>query len=111
MQNMKILVMATMPYDIKNDDGTGNSGISVEYYFFPNDDALKPVSFTMDGLSGYRRAKASLDTGVSTNLAVVPGIYDGSFEMTIGSDGKPKLALRNLQYVADIKFSVAGSGK
>ena len=109
MQNMRILVMAAMPYDIKNDDGTVNSGITVEYYFFPNDDALNPVMFNMDGLSGYRRAKAALQTVVSQHLGSIPAVYDGNFEMTIGSDGKPKLALRDVNQVADVKFVVAGS--
>lgn len=112
MQNMRILVMAAMPYDIKNDDGTtGNSGITVEYYFFPTDDALNPTMFNMDGLTGYRRAKAALQTAVSQHLGSIPAVYDGSFEMTIGADGKPKLALRDVNQIADIKFTVAGSGK
>lgn len=111
MQNMRILVMAAMPYDIKNDDGTGNSGITVEYYFFPTDDALNSTMFNMDGLTGYRRAKAALQTAVSQHLGSIPAVYDGSFEMTIGSDGKPKLALRDVNQIADIKFTVSGSRK
>lgn len=109
MQKMRILVMAAMPYDIKNDDGTVNSGITVEYYFFPTDDSLKPEFFNMEGLTGYRRAKAALQTVVSQNFCTIPAVYDGNFEMTIGSDGKPKLALRDVSLVADIRFVVAGS--
>lgn len=111
MQNMRILVMSAMPYDIRNDDGTGNSGITLEYYFYANDDALAPAMFNSDGLTGYKRAKAAVQMAVSQHLGNIPAVYDGSFEMTIGADGKPKLALRDVNQVADIKFVVAGSGK
>ena len=39
-------------------------------------------------------------------MSYVPGIYDGTFEMTVGSDGKPVLKLVDVDFVAPAVISL-----
>ena len=41
----------------------------------------------------------------------MPGIYDGTFEMTVGSDGKPVLKLVDVDFVDAAVISPKDSGK
>ena len=40
-------------------------------------------------------------------ISYIPGIYDGTFEMTIGSNGKPTLKLTDLNFVGKASITLA----
>lgn len=113
MNKMRILIMAAKPYSVKDDkSGETKDGITVEYYFFPQDDSLISQHYDFTNGAGYKRAKASLPIDCGRQFSVVPGIYDGDFMMSIGADGKPKLALSNVSALDDtIQISVSNVKK
>lgn len=103
--SFRIIVMSTMPYAI-TDENTGEvkEGITAEYYYFPDDNALVGKPFDHQQLTGFRRSKASLDVTQGTHFYHVPGVYNGFFEMVNDKDGKTKLALRTIEPLGDIEF-------
>lgn len=113
MNNMRILVMSAKPYAVKDDKSNETKeGITVEYYFFPQDDSLISQHYDLGQGAGYKRAKASLPIECGRQFTVCPGIYDGDFMMSIGADGKPKLALFNVVASPDtIQISVSNAKK
>lgn len=62
-----------------------------------------------DGVSGIRRGKSFLKADKVHKVSYVPGIYDGTFEMTVGSDGKPVLKLTDVDFVAPALISMKDS--
>lgn len=102
----KILVLFANAYDIKDDDNKVIQGTSVHYLFWGEAgeqmkgrsewDALKPV--------GVQRAKCSLSFDARKKIPIAPAVYEGSFEMSVGSDGKPVLKLTDVAYVCDVEM-------
>lgn len=113
MNKMRILVMSAKPYELKDEKlNETKKGITVEYYFFPQDDSLISQHYDFTNGAGYKRAKASLPIECDRQFTVCPGIYDGDFMMSIGADGKPKLALFNVTASPDtIQISVSNAKK
>lgn len=105
MNKMKVLVMHVNPYNIKQDDGSVTSGMTVTYFFFGENGEALTKKENFEGQLGYARAKSSLDIDLRNRFPVAPAIYDGEFEMTIGSDGKPVMKLVNAKYVCDVCIS------
>ena len=94
----KIVVLYASKYAMPGDNGTTNSGISLNYLYGDN---LAPV-MAPDGSLGQRPAKGSLPVSCWDNIKQVPGIYDGAFTMAISKDGKPTLKLVDLQYCSEV---------
>lgn len=93
----KIVVLYASKYSMPGDNGTTNSGISVNYLYGDN---LAPT-MSPDGSLGQRPAKGSLPVACWDAVKQVPGIYDGVFTMAISKDGKPTLKLVDLQYIGE----------
>lgn len=96
MFTARILIMFAGQYRISD---SGQSGCSIEYYFAGEDDALSPLMSrlkdpTVDNV-GVRRAKANLPFESLNDISWVPGIYEGNFDMKVGSDGKPVQVLKS----------------
>lgn len=101
MDKLKVLLMYSGVIDIPARDGKeALSGVSVEYYFFGNDGEMVEPRISADGVSGTRRGKVFMDAQMAGKVSYVPGIYDGTFEMNIGADGKPVLKLVDIDFVA-----------
>lgn len=78
-----------------------NEGISVSYLYGDNlNSNLNP-----NGSLGQRPAKASLSPVCWASLTNVPGLYNGIFQMSIGSDGKPTLRLIDVQYESRVALT------
>ena len=101
ISNMNVLVMFSNPYELKDDETKEiRRGLSVEYYIYgKNGEGLAPVADSGSGNLGIRRSKCTMDYEMKERLMYVPGIYDGQFEMTVGSDGKPTLKLVDINFV------------
>jgi hypothetical protein len=82
-------------------------GLSVEYYFFGNNGEMVQPKISADGISGTRRGKVFMSPEMQNKVSYIPGIYDGTFEMTIGSDGKPVLKLVDIDFVGKALINCA----
>lgn len=103
---MKILLMYSGVYDIAAENGhDAVSGISCEYFFYGEQGEMVKSKISADGISGMRRGKASLNTDILGKITYVPGIYEGSFEMSIGSNGKPVLKLVDVDFLSKVSIT------
>lgn len=83
--------------DWKMDDG--KTGCTVNYFFLNENGQIPAIPTGVTGAAGYQRAKVSLSAEERSKFVIVPGRYTGEFELTVGSDGKPVLKLKEiLQY-------------
>lgn len=79
---------------------SGKTGCTVNYFFLDANGRIPVAVAGVSGPAGYQRAKASLESSERPKFITVPGKYLGRFEMTVGSDGKPVLQLKEiLEYV------------
>lgn len=99
MDNMKILLMYAGAIDMKGSDGDAIKGVSAEYYFFGEKGEMLESKISADDVSGIRRGKCFMDFEVAKKVSYVPGIYDGTFEMSVGGDGKPVLKLVDINFI------------
>lgn len=84
-----ILVTYARQYDIDSN----TRGTSVNYYFL-NENG----SFMTDGEDGQQNAKVSMSYDDRSLFTEIPGVYEGTFGMTIGSDRKPTLRLNSVKF-------------
>lgn len=106
MNNIKVLIMFSSLLDIPAREGRDAlSGVSVEYYFFGENGELVTPKVSADGTSGTRRGKVFMDPSVANKINYVPGIYDGTFEMIVGTDGKPVLKMVDIDYVGKVSIT------
>lgn len=108
LSRMNVVIMFANPYEMKDEETKEvRTGLTVEYYIYGDKgEGLKPVAVADNGAAGIRRSKCSMDASMRNKLMFVPGIYDGEFEMTVGSDGKPTLKLVDIDYVGKCNISV-----
>ena len=95
----KIVILFANQYDMKDEDGNKLAGCSVHYMFWGENGevlASKPV--------GIQRAKCSVDSVLRNKIVVAPGLYEGTFEMTVGSDGKPVNRLRDVAFISHLEI-------
>lgn len=100
MDKFKILLMYSGEINIEaTKDRDGVHGLSVEYYFYGSNGEMLQPRISVDGISGTRRGKVFMSPELVNKVSYIPGIYDGTFEMTVGSDGKPVLKLVDIDFV------------
>lgn len=112
----KILIMYSGLIDVPEDKEHDRiNGLSVEYFFFGSNGEMVTPKISADGISGIRRGKSFLSPETVNKISYVPGIYNGHFEMTVDSKGKPTLKLRDLDFVAKASITEmpdkSGGGK
>lgn len=101
---MRILVTFANTYDMPAEVGRdAMKGCTVQYFFLGESGAgMQPVQEWDVSLPvGYQRSKVSLDFAKRAKISVAPAIYDGTFEMVVGGDGKPVAKLVDVDYVED----------
>ena len=97
----KVLVMYSGLIDLPEDKEHDRiNGLSIEYFFYGDNGDMVVPKISVDGISGIRRGKSFLDPQTVNKISYVPGIYDGTFQMTVDSKGKPVLKLVDLDFVA-----------
>lgn len=96
---MDIILLYAAPYTL-TDERTGEikKGVTCNYYF--NVD-LEAVDNT-NGSVGTRPAKSSMDYACMAKVYKAPALYEADFEMSIGSDMKPVLKIRDLHFKSRI---------
>ena len=130
MNKFRIFLFYSGLVDIKAREGhDAVEGVSMEFLFYgEHGEQVEPVvsadvvsvssvgeslynfyGFVCDGVSGTRRGKSFLKADKVHKVSYVPGIYDGTFEMTVGSDGKPVLKLTDVDFVAPALISMKDS--
>lgn len=102
----KIVILFANAYDMLNEKQKQMTGCTVHYLFWGEDgeqlmeqsewDPTKPV--------GVQRAKCSIDATLRNKIPIAPALYEGSFEMAVGSDGKPVLRLKDVAYISNISI-------
>lgn len=101
MNKFRIFLFYSGLVDIKASEGRDAiEGVSMEFLFFGEHGEQVEPTVSADGISGTRRGKSFLSADKVHKVSYVPGIYDGTFEMSIGSDGKPVLKLVDVDFVA-----------
>lgn len=101
-----ILVLFANAYDLKDDSGKQVQGCSVHYLFWGDKGSAFAHQSETDNSKpvGYQRAKVSLPFEARAKLAIAPAIYEGTFSMTVGSDGKPVMKLVDVAYKCNVEF-------
>lgn len=101
---LPILVTFANAVDSKGDDGKPIVGCTVNYFFLGEDndgmntrsewDISKPV--------GQQRGKSWSDYDLREKIPLAPAVYEGTFSMKVGSDGKPVLTLIDVAYICNV---------
>ena len=111
MNQLKVLVMYATDYSIQDESNPGrvNEGCTIQYYFFgDHGENLTPQLGNLgpdSGPVGYQRAKCSAKKEVRAKIKRLPAIYDATFEMSVGSDGKAVQKIVDLNNPVEVDFS------
>ncbi len=111
MEAAKILLMYAGEYEMKDDDGRIVEGCVIQYFFFGQNGEQISTKNELTGPVGYQRAKCSVDKLLRQKIIKAPAIYDASFTMNVGSDGKPILKISDLKYAGDVDIKMVGVSK
>lgn len=98
-----ILVFFANAIDTVGEDGSKIRGCTIHYVFLntmlsaqSEYDITKPV--------GMQRGKSWVDYNMRDKVRIAPAVYEGTFEMAVGSDGKPSLKLVDIAYKSHVAF-------
>lgn len=96
-----IILLYASQYRIQ-DEKTGEikEGITANYYF----NTRLEVVGNANGSVGTRPAKGSIPIDCFRKIVKAPAIYDAEFIMNIGSDGKPVLAISDLDFLSEVEI-------
>lgn len=96
-----IILLYAAQYRIQ-DEKTGEikEGITANYYF----NTELSVVDNANGSVGTRPAKGSIPIDCFRKIVKAPAIYDATFTMNIGSDGKPVLTIADLDFVGEVEI-------
>lgn len=107
MNKFRIFLFYSGLVEIKAREGhDAVEGVSMEFLFYGEHGEQVEPTVSADGISGTRRGKSFLAADKLHKVSYVPGIYDGTFEMSIGSDGKPVLKLVDVDFVSAAVISM-----
>lgn len=98
MFTAKILITFAGQYMISD---SRQSGCSIEYFFAGDDNEMSALASRRvkpgEDSIGMRRAKANLPYESLDDITWVPSLYEGYFDMKVGSDGKPVQVLKSFK--------------
>lgn len=103
----KILVLFANAYDMTDDKGKRVCGCSVHYLFWGEDgeQLATVVDFDSEKPVGVQRAKCSAAKELRNKISAAPAIYEGTFTMSVGGDGKPTLKLIDVAYLSNVAMT------
>lgn len=94
-----VVVLFSNPYAME-ENGKKNEGVSVMYLI---GDSLAPAQ-QENGAKGQRPIKVSLPPSKASKFTMVPGLYNGHFEMSVGGNLKAVMKLVDLDFKSEIKL-------
>lgn len=102
----KIMILFANQYDMPGERGGVVRGCSVHYLFWgEHGEALASRSeFNPNKPVGIQRAKCSLDFDMRDKIVTAPGVYEGTFETTVGGDGKPVQKLVDVAFLSHVEI-------
>lgn len=103
---MEIILLYAGQYQIV-DERTGeiNQGVTCNYYFNTN----LTAEDNTNGTKGTRPAKGTLDFNLMKKVVKAPALYNADFDMSIGSDMKPVLKIKDLEFLDEVQIVPVGS--
>lgn len=101
-----ILILFANSYDMLNEKQQQMTGCSIHYLFYgeAGETLLEQSEWDVSKPVGIQRAKCSADSSVRAKISIAPAIYEGTFEMRVGGDGKPVLRLVDVAYICNVDF-------
>lgn len=102
----KIVVLFASNYNMLNEKQEQIKGCSVRYLFWgeEGEKLLEQSEWDINKPVGIQVAKCSMDFDLRTKMPIAPALYEGTFEMVVGGDGKPVLKLRDVAYISNISI-------
>ncbi len=102
----KILVLYANTYDMINEKQQQLVGCTVNYLFWGEDgkQLLPQSQWNPNEPVGIQRGKCSMDVNLRNKLVIAPALYEGTFEMVVGSDGKAVSKLVDVAYISDVSI-------
>lgn len=99
-QKVEIIVLSADAIKTDGRDGSKISGMSVNYLFNTTMETVynNPESF------GQKPGKIWMDYDHIHKIVSAPARYIGTFGMKVGSDGKPVLTLKDLDYICEVRL-------
>lgn len=103
----KILVLFANSYNMVTEQGQAKQGTSVHYLFWgeSGEKLLEDNQWDVSKPVGVQRSKASIDASLRVKIPVAPALYEGTFELATGGDGKPVLRLRDVAFVDMVRIT------
>ena len=93
--SVRFILLYANRYSMKDENGLLREGITSSYIM---DERLSPQENTATGEKGFHPAKGAIPLECWDKIKQVPGYYNGSFKIKIGSDGKPVLTIQDLEF-------------
>ena len=98
-----ILVIFANAIDTTGEDGSRIYGCTIHYVFL-NTMVSAQSEYDITKSVGMQRGKSWVDYNMRDKVRIAPAIYEGTFEMAVGSDGKPTLKLTDIAYKSHVQF-------
>lgn len=98
-----ILVFFANAIDTTGEDGSKIRGCTIHYVFL-NTMMSAQSEYDIEKAVGMQRGKSWVDYIMRDKVRIAPAIYEGTFEMTVNSDGKNILKLIDIAYKSHVQF-------
>ena len=103
----KIVILFANTYDMLDERGSARTGCSIRYLFWgeSGEKLLEESQWDVTQPVGIQCSKASIDASLRVKIHIAPALYEGTFFLATGSDGKPVLKLQDVAYVSNIRIT------
>lgn len=103
----KIVILFANTYDMLDERGNARTGCSIRYLFWgeSGEKLLEESQWDVTQPVGVQCSKASIDASLRVKIPIAPALYEGSFVLATGGDGKPVLKLQDVAYVSNISIT------
>ena len=105
--NADIMIFFANAIDTKGEDGSDIYGCTVHYLFWGDAGTALAGQSEPDVKKavGMQRGKSWVDYQIREKIRIAPAIYEGTFTMSVGSDGKPFLKLVDVAYKCNVRMT------
>lgn len=102
----KILILFANTYSMVDERGNALSGCSVHYLFWGEggEKLMEESQWDVSKPVGVQRSKASIDSSLRVKIPIAPALYEGTFALATGGDGKPVLRLQDVAFISPVRI-------